>query len=78
MKNPCQELSVTTPLRFGKDWVYKAYMGTNNAYNDRLRAASLKRTDKINKLRQEGLTWAEIGKRMKISRQRAQQLGAKA
>lgn len=52
-------------------------MGTNNAYNNRLRAASLKRTAKINKLRQEGLTWEAIGKRLKISRQRAQQLGAK-
>ena len=47
------------------------------AYNNRLRAASLKRTAKITKLRQEGLTWAEIGKLLKISRQRAQQLGSK-
>lgn len=57
---------------------YKGDMATNHEYNARLRAESMRRAVKIAKLRDKGLTWAEIGERIGISRQRAQQLGAKA
>ena len=53
-------------------------MATNHDYNERLRRESLKRTARIQRLRDQGKTWAEIGAMMKISPQRAQQLGAKS
>jgi len=52
-------------------------MATNIEFNERLRRESLKRTARILKLREQGKTWAEIGQAMKISRQRAYQLGTK-
>ena len=52
-------------------------MATNIEFNERLRRDSLKRTARILKLREQGKTWAEIGEIMKISRQRAHQLGTK-
>jgi len=56
---------------------YKDGMATNIEYNNRLRAESLRRSARIAKLREKGMTWAQIGERLGISRQRAQQLGSK-
>lgn len=47
------------------------------AYNDKLSAQAEKRRIRVRALRAEGKTWAEIGARLKISRQRAYQLGSK-
>lgn len=52
-------------------------MATNEAFNAKLRAASIPRSRMAAKLRSKGKTWAEVGALMGISRQRAQQLAAK-
>lgn len=53
-------------------------MATNHAYNARLKAEAIKRGIKAAALRSKGNTWEEVGRLMGISRQRAQQLAAKA
>jgi len=52
-------------------------MATNREFNLRIHRESLKRTARILRLREQGKTWAEIAQIMKISRQRAYQLGTK-
>ncbi len=52
-------------------------MATNREFNLRLHRESLKRTARILRLREQGKTWAEIGEILKISPQRAYQLGTK-
>ena len=46
-----------------------------NIFNKRQKAQAEKRRDRVLRLRAAGKTWKEIGRILRVSRQRAQQLG---
>ena len=47
------------------------------SYHDEVRRAREKRDNQVMRLRKRGLTYAEIGERLGISRQRAHQLATR-
>lgn len=51
-------------------------MKTLNEYNARLQRQAKPRALRIQKMKAAGKTWAEIGAKLGISRQRAQQIAA--
>lgn len=53
-------------------------MASNVDYNERQAAEAQPRAERALRLREAGETWATIGKLLDVTRQRAQQLAAKA
>lgn len=53
-------------------------MSQLNRHNAKLQKAASPRIKRVHALRNSGLTWAEIGTLLGISRQRAQQLGSRS
>lgn len=50
----------------------------NREFNARQHANAMERARRALRLYRDGLSWAEVGRELGVTRQRAQQLGARA
>lgn len=76
--NTLLQIFLRYPLAKSGIGAYKGGMASNERFNLKLKLAAAPRAKRAAFLRSTGLTWQAVGDVLKVSRQRAQQLAAKA